>query len=108
MNRNRMTANGHGNESAVSPREAVAVSGTLVMKLTDRTVEAARCPDGRKDVLIFDDALKGFGLRVRGHYTICSKSYAKTPGHRPMEVARRCGKAHPRGQYLRRHMARID
>ena len=34
------------------------------MKLTDRTVEAARCPDGRKDVLIFDDALKGFGLRV--------------------------------------------
>ena len=34
------------------------------MKLTDRTVAAACCPDGRKDVLIFDDALKGFGLRV--------------------------------------------
>ena len=34
------------------------------MKLTDRTVEAARCPDGRKDALIFDDTLKGFGLRV--------------------------------------------
>jgi integrase len=34
------------------------------MKLTDRTVEAARCPDGRKDVLLFDDTLKGFGLRV--------------------------------------------
>ena len=34
------------------------------MKLTDRTVEAARCPVGRKDALIFDDTLKGFGLRV--------------------------------------------
>jgi integrase len=34
------------------------------MKLTDRTVEAARCPDGRKDALIFDETLKGFGLRV--------------------------------------------
>jgi integrase len=34
------------------------------MKLTDRTVEAARCPDGRKDALICDDTLKGFGLRV--------------------------------------------
>jgi integrase len=34
------------------------------MKLTDRTVAAARCPDGRKDALIFDDTLKGFGLRV--------------------------------------------
>ncbi len=29
------------------------------MKLTDRTVEAARCPDGRKDALIFDESLKG-------------------------------------------------
>jgi integrase len=34
------------------------------VKLTDRTVEAARCPDGRKDALVFDDTLKGFGLRV--------------------------------------------
>jgi integrase len=34
------------------------------MKLTDRTVEATRCPDGHKDALIFDDTLKGFGLRV--------------------------------------------
>jgi integrase len=34
------------------------------MKLTDRTVEAARCPEGRKDGLLFDDTLKGFGLRV--------------------------------------------
>lgn len=34
------------------------------MKLTDRAVEDAQCPDGRKDVLLFDDALKGFGLRV--------------------------------------------
>jgi integrase len=36
----------------------------MAMKLTDWTVEAARCPDGRKDALIFDDILKGFGLRV--------------------------------------------
>jgi integrase len=34
------------------------------MKLTDRTVEVAQCPDGRKDALIFDDTLKGFGVRV--------------------------------------------
>jgi integrase len=34
------------------------------MKITDRTVEAARCPEGRKDALMFDDTLKGFGLRT--------------------------------------------
>ncbi len=34
------------------------------MKLTQQTVEAAKCPPGHKDVLLFDDALKGFGLRV--------------------------------------------
>ena len=34
------------------------------MKLTDRTVEEAQCPPGRKDALLFDEALKGFGLRV--------------------------------------------
>jgi integrase len=34
------------------------------MKLTDRTVEAALCPAGRKDVLFFDGTLKGFGMRV--------------------------------------------
>jgi integrase len=36
----------------------------MAMKLTDRTVSATRCPDGRKDALLFDDTLKGFGLRV--------------------------------------------
>lgn len=34
------------------------------MKLSDATVRAARCPDGAKDVLIFDGALRGFALRV--------------------------------------------
>ena len=33
-------------------------------KLTKRTVDAAVCPPGRKDALIFDPELKGFGLRV--------------------------------------------
>ncbi len=34
------------------------------MKLTERTVETVLCPEGIKDVLLFDDALPGFGLRV--------------------------------------------
>lgn len=33
-------------------------------RLTKRTVDAATCPPGRKDVLIFDAELAGFGLRV--------------------------------------------
>jgi hypothetical protein len=33
-------------------------------KLTDRTVAALTCPAGRKDALHFDEALKGFGVRV--------------------------------------------
>jgi integrase len=34
------------------------------MKLTDETVKEARCPDGQKDKLFFDEVLPGFGLRV--------------------------------------------
>jgi hypothetical protein len=34
------------------------------MKLTDETVKDARCPDGVKDMLFFDDVLPGFALRV--------------------------------------------
>jgi integrase len=34
------------------------------MKLTDRTVAALACPPGRKDILLFDADLKGFGVRV--------------------------------------------
>lgn len=34
------------------------------MTLTDRTVAAASCPPGRKDALVFDDRLKGFGVRI--------------------------------------------
>ncbi|MDN3568961.1 tyrosine-type recombinase/integrase [Paeniroseomonas aquatica] len=36
----------------------------MALNLADRSVSAARCPEGRKDVLLFDDALPGFGLRV--------------------------------------------
>lgn len=34
------------------------------VRLTKRTVDALTCPPGRKDVLVFDSELKGFGLRV--------------------------------------------
>jgi len=34
------------------------------VKLTDPRVSTAQCPAGRKDALVFDEALKGFGLRV--------------------------------------------
>jgi len=36
------------------------------MKLTDATVRAASLPEGRRDVILFDDSLKGFGLRLQG------------------------------------------
>ena len=36
----------------------------MATKLTDRAVAAAECPEGRKDVMLFDEALKGFGVRV--------------------------------------------
>ena len=35
-----------------------------VFRLTQRTVEAAVCPSGRKDALLFDRETRGFGLRV--------------------------------------------
>ena len=34
------------------------------MRFTDTTVESIECPPGKKDVLVFDEALAGFGLRV--------------------------------------------
>ena len=34
------------------------------MKFTQNVVAAARCPEGRKDALIFDGTLPGFGLRL--------------------------------------------
>jgi integrase len=33
-------------------------------RLTQRTVERATCPSGRKDVLVFDREVRGFGLRI--------------------------------------------
>jgi integrase len=38
----------------------------MTMKLTDATVRAASLPEGRRDVILFDDRLKGFGLRLQG------------------------------------------
>ena len=35
-----------------------------VFRLTQRTVEAASCPPGKKDALLFDGETRGFGLRV--------------------------------------------
>jgi integrase len=35
-----------------------------VFKLTQRLVETLACPPGRKDALVFDGELRGFGLRV--------------------------------------------
>lgn len=34
------------------------------IRLTQRSVEQAKCPSGRRDVLVFDSDLVGFGLRV--------------------------------------------
>lgn len=34
------------------------------VKLTKTTIDAATCPPGKRDVLLFDDALAGFALRV--------------------------------------------
>jgi hypothetical protein len=34
------------------------------LKLTDARIAELRCPEGKKDVLFFDDQLKGFGIRV--------------------------------------------
>ena len=34
------------------------------LKLTQRTVEAAVCPPGKKDVLLFDNETRGFGVRL--------------------------------------------
>jgi integrase len=34
------------------------------VRFTDRTIAGLSCPPGRKDVLIFDDALRGFAVRV--------------------------------------------
>ena len=35
-----------------------------VFRLTQRSVEAAACPPGRKDALVFDGETRGFGLRI--------------------------------------------
>jgi len=34
------------------------------MKLTQRRIEILECPAGKKDVLVFDDAQSGLGVRV--------------------------------------------
>jgi integrase len=34
------------------------------MKLTQRRIESLECPEGKKDILVFDDEQKGLGVRV--------------------------------------------
>jgi integrase len=52
-------------------------------KLTQRTVEAARCPPAKKDILLFDAETRGFGLRVTaaGSKTFIAQ-YHTTTGNR--------------------------
>jgi integrase len=38
----------------------------ITVKLTDTTARTASLPEGRNDVILFDDRLKGFGLRLQG------------------------------------------
>jgi hypothetical protein len=37
-----------------------------VMKLTDVSVAGLKLPEGKSELLVFDDTLPGFGLRIRG------------------------------------------
>ena len=36
------------------------------MKLTDGSVAGLKLPEGKSELLVFDDSLAGFGLRIRG------------------------------------------
>jgi hypothetical protein len=36
------------------------------MKLTDASVAGLKLPEGKSELLVFDDTLPGFGLRIRG------------------------------------------
>ena len=49
-------------------------------KLTQRTVETARCPPGKKDILIFDGETRGFGLRVTAAGSKTFIAQYHTPG----------------------------
>ena len=40
--------------------------GSGVVKLKKREIDALACPPGRRDMIVFDDDLPGFGLRVTG------------------------------------------
>jgi hypothetical protein len=35
------------------------------MKLTDKTITSLKLPDGKSELLVFDDTLPGFGVRLR-------------------------------------------
>jgi integrase len=45
------------------------------MKLTDRTARAAVLPAGKTDHVFWDDSLPGFGVRLRGDHTNCSRGW---------------------------------
>jgi integrase len=46
-------------------RAAYVLPRRITVKLTDTTVRTYILPDGKADVIVFDDKLKGFGLRIR-------------------------------------------
>jgi Arm DNA-binding domain len=46
-------------------RVAYVLPEEITVKLTDTTVRTYTLPEGKTDVIVFDDKLKGFGLRAR-------------------------------------------
>jgi integrase len=58
-----------------------------VFKLTQRTVEALGCPPGRKDSLVFDGELRGFGVRcTSGGGKVFLAQYSVPAGKRRIRI----------------------
>jgi hypothetical protein len=53
-------------------------------RLTDKVVASLTCPPGKKDVLVFDAELKGFGLRRAGcgHFSFNIAAPGPSGGYR--------------------------
>ncbi len=75
------------------------------MKLTKATVERLALPPGKNELLVFDEGLPGFGLRVRGggkrtwivQYRIGQKQRRVTLGNVETiaPITRDCGRRKP-------------
>jgi hypothetical protein len=50
------------------------------MKLTDASVAGLKLPEGKSELLVFDDTLPGFGLRIRGGVASEHGSFSTAPG----------------------------